>query len=321
MVKDTEGTDTATGTTRQAQVTTGAARKARDRRKRAEAGHVSWLTSHFQRLASHHTASDGMSVLVEMRAEIQEIKRRLVKLAVHKVEEPGPTAVAQQEAAAKPELDKQEDTCLGKDTEAGELGTQSEDAAMLGSTGPIILGDAAEEKQEMRLRQQHEPEIDGLVGIEKLGLEQEPEEKAHEAEEKNAVTDQQDAEPTTGLEAPGPFMRQQPQPALLEAARGQDGDGNGADDDEEENEESEEEDTEAHEGSEEAETETAQQQDVGHRHGWWERGLWQANTWTDTGWCYADRGRRYRRICSQCGKGHSPNDIYCGSSRTRLPQT
>ena len=64
--------------------TTGAARKARERRVRANARHVQWLAACYQSLASHHThpgasAREGGEV-VALRGEVEQLKKEIAGL-------------------------------------------------------------------------------------------------------------------------------------------------------------------------------------------------------------------------------------------------
>ena len=54
--------------------TSGAARKARERKARTQARHVCWLAGNFQTLATHHTGVAAAGSVLELRAEVQLLK-------------------------------------------------------------------------------------------------------------------------------------------------------------------------------------------------------------------------------------------------------
>ena len=58
--------------------TSGAARKARERKARAHAKHVAWLASNYQILSAHHTGAG--SELAQLRVEVQLLKAALGSL-------------------------------------------------------------------------------------------------------------------------------------------------------------------------------------------------------------------------------------------------
>ena len=63
-------------TAAQQAATSGEARKAHERKARAQARHVCWLASNFQTLAAHHTSSGGSDVAA-LRLEVQVLKDTL----------------------------------------------------------------------------------------------------------------------------------------------------------------------------------------------------------------------------------------------------
>ena len=101
-----------------AAVSTGAARKARERRARANARHVLWLASNWQVLASHHTKpateaslrpADAADEVASLRSELAAVRQELaaLKTAFAEVRTLVPTT--------------QEDTRPGTASEAGEV--------------------------------------------------------------------------------------------------------------------------------------------------------------------------------------------------------
>ena len=107
---------------------TGAARKARERRARASAKHVQWLASCYQTLASHHTrpsaAASGGSGVDELRREVELLRKEIGSLRTQVQKTAGPAVAADTAAGSEPAVIRAE--AAGRVDFGVEKGTSSQ---------------------------------------------------------------------------------------------------------------------------------------------------------------------------------------------------